>query len=119
PLSHVVCSHPLQKAFRALDAYLNFLMGKGSGTGWDMGHEIQAAVFRIYRDAPIVFDVGGHMGDWSKRLLQVLPHARVYIFEPSPDSCREIQARNIKYAMLIPNAVGAGPGKAKLNRSFG
>ena len=43
PLSWVVCSPLFYKPSRMFDAYLNFLIGKGSGTGWDMREEVRAA----------------------------------------------------------------------------
>ena len=44
PLSWLACSGFLYRPVRMLDAYLNFLIGKGSGTGWDLGEEVRAAV---------------------------------------------------------------------------
>src|SRR2546426_9449717 len=78
PLSYIVCSKFFSKPVRAFDAYLNFLLGKGSGTGWDMKHEIQGAVSRIYCEAPVVFDVGANIGEWASRLLMALLTAAVF-----------------------------------------
>jgi len=47
PLSRIACSRWFYKPCRVLDAYLNFLIGKGTGTGWDMQEEVRAAVTRI------------------------------------------------------------------------
>src|SRR5205814_2283292 len=58
PLSRIACSRPLLKPSRAAMAYLNFLLGQGAGSGWDIDHEVRAAVSRIYRDHPVVFDIG-------------------------------------------------------------
>jgi FkbM family methyltransferase len=115
PLSHFICSGVAHKPVRMLDAYLNFLMGKGSGTGWDMRHEIQTAVSRIRREQPVVFDVGANVGEWSEALLVACPRARLYLVEPSPGCQKEILARNLKYAALIPMAVGDRAGNAKLH----
>ena len=117
PLSRIVCSKLFYKPVRALDAYLNFLLGKGSGTGWDIQHEIEGALSRIYTDAPIVFDLGAHRGEWSTRFLQMLPRARVYLFEPSEGCRQEIRHLNLKYEALIPSAVGARVGQAKFHFS--
>ncbi len=83
PLSRVTCSTLFYKPVRMIDAYLNFLIGKGSGTGWDMDEEVRAAVTRIKNPQPIVFDVGANVGNWSQGLLKAIPSAKVYMFDPS------------------------------------
>ncbi len=112
PLSRLVCSHPLRRPCRVLDAYLNFLMGKGSGAGWDMEHEVRAAVRRIHRPQPVIFDIGANVGNWSGTLLKAIPSARVYMFEPSIDCRAEIQRRNLSGVMIFPCALGEAPGQA-------
>ncbi len=102
---------------RFLDAYVNFLMGKGAGTGWDLRHEIQTARSRVYTDTPVVFDVGANVGEWSKGFLEEVPLAHLYLFEPSPGCQRQIEALNLNYAALVPAAVGDRPGKAYLRFS--
>jgi FkbM family methyltransferase len=117
PLSRIVCSRLLYTPMRMLDAYLNFLMGKGSGTGWDLAHEIQTALSCVYRQRPVIFDVGANVGEWSQGLLAASPAARLYLFEPAPGSQQAIRARNLREAVLIPCAVGDRPGKARLHLS--
>ena len=117
PLSRLVCGRWAQRPVRALDAYLNFLMGKGSGTGWDLDHEIQAALGRIHRDVPVVFDVGANLGLWSRRLLELKPQARVFLFEPSPECLKRIEGLHLNTQGIIPAAVGDTVGKALLHFS--
>jgi FkbM family methyltransferase len=114
PLSRIVCSKLLHTPMRALDAYLNFLMGKGSGTGWDLAHEIKTALACVHRKCPVVFDVGANVGEWSEAFLANVPAARLYLFEPSPGAQNAIRARNLGEVMLVPCAVGDRPGKARL-----
>ena len=117
PLSYLLCSRPLHNPTRALDAYLNFLLGRGAGTGWDLRHEIQNALSCVHSERPIVFDVGANIGDWSKGFLAAAPQARLYMLEPSPGCQRRIQALNLSNATLIPCAVGDRAGKASLHFS--
>ena len=117
PLSRLVCSSWVQKPVRAFDAYLNFLLGKGSGSGWDLDHEIDAALLFAHRPAPVIFDIGANIGLWSQRLLQLRPAARVFLFEPSPHCVKRIQSLGLLAAGLIPAAVGETPGMAVLHFS--
>lgn len=106
PLSWVACSPWFYKPARMADAYLNFLIGKGSGTGWDMREEVRAAVSRIRRPSPVVFDVGANVGNWSQGLLQAVPDAKVYMFDPSPGCQAAIRAKNLPGITLFPCALG-------------
>lgn len=117
PLSRIVCSSPARTPSRAFDAYLNFLMGKGSGTGWDSQQEISAAAARIYREKPVIFDVGANVGDWSKSALETIPQAHIYMFEPSPECQLKIRGSGLSCERLIPCAVGAEIGTATLHSS--
>ena len=89
-----------------LDAYLNFLIGKGSGTGWDMKEEVQAAVSRIGRARPVVFDVGANVGNWSQSFLQAIPDAKVFMFDPSPGCQAAIRQKALPGITLFPFALG-------------
>jgi FkbM family methyltransferase len=117
PLSSVVCSSFLQGTFRAVDAYLNFLLGKGAGAGWDRQEEVRAATTRISRPHPVVFDVGANVGKWTQGLLHALPGARVFMVEPSPGCQAAIQAKNLPGTTLIPCAVGESAGQASFHFS--
>lgn len=111
PLSRILCSAPLYPAVRMLDAYLNFLMGKGSGTGWDLREEVRSAVARIHRPQPVVFDVGANVGNWTQSLLEFLPTAKVYMFDPSPGCQKVIREKNLPGITLLPCALGESPGR--------
>jgi len=118
PLSRMACSRLCYNPLRMFDAYLNVLLGKGGGTGWYLQQELRAAISRIRRAQPVVFDVGANVGRWSECLLQAVPGARVYMFEPSP-GCREEIARKSRLAgaTLIPAAVSDRTGEAVLHFS--
>ena len=117
PLSRLACAPALLRPLRGLDAYLNFLLGKGSGVGWDMSHEIDAARAHVHRANPVVFDVGANVGEWTRQFLSAVPEATVFLFEPSPDCRREIGKHAFTRAEVVPCAVGDRPGKAVLHVS--
>jgi FkbM family methyltransferase len=117
PLSRIICSQAIFKPARALDAYFNFLMGKGAGTGWSINHEISAALSLIGSRNPVVFDIGANIGSWSKLLSYQLPDSRVFMFEPSPDCQIEIRKLALPNATLIPMAAGEASGHAILHSS--
>jgi FkbM family methyltransferase len=106
PLSWMACSPLFYKSARIADAYLNFLFGKGSGCGWDIGAEVKAAVGRIHRPRPIVFDVGANVGAWSERLLTAIPDAKVYMFDPSPGCEAAIRQKALPGVTFFPCAIG-------------
>ncbi len=115
PLGRIACSRTFHGPFRLADAYLNFIFGKGAGTGWDLEVEVRTAASRTYRRQPVVFDVGANSGSWSKTLLKILPEATILMFEPSP-GCRQVIAEEaiLAKAKLLPFAVGDMPGKHRL-----
>jgi FkbM family methyltransferase len=112
PLSWLVCCSLLYKPARMAEAYLNFLIGKGSGTGWDLEGEVAAAARRVRRPNPVLFDVGANMGSWTEGMLQRLPGARVFMFDPSPGCQAVIQEKNFPRSTLIPCALGEQAGQA-------
>jgi FkbM family methyltransferase len=115
PLSRLACSRLLYKPFRVLDAYLHFVLGLGSGTGWDLDSEVKAALSLTYRSEPVVFDVGANVGAWSDRFFSMNPAARLFLFEPSPACCKEIAKRpQLRNASVVQAAIGDRTGKALL-----
>lgn len=102
-----------------LDAYLNFLLGRGSGSGWDLESEIQAAIAAVHREDPLIFDVGANVGEWSASFLRAQPRARILAFEPSPVCCDGIRALNLAQVTLIPSGVGESRGRAILHARSG
>jgi FkbM family methyltransferase len=116
-LAKVICSDLLYKPVRVIDAYLNFLMGRGAGTGWDLDSEIRIASKFLKSAAPVVFDVGANVGKWSERMLKAHPEVTVYMFEPSPKCREEIYKLGLSRNILIPAALGSSPGVSRLNFS--
>lgn len=106
PLSKILCSSFFYKTARMVDAYLNFLLGKGSGTGWNMEEEVHAAVKRVYHAKPVIFDVGANIGNWSQSFLKAVPEAKIYLFDPSPGCQAAIREKKLPGITLFPFALG-------------
>jgi hypothetical protein len=105
-ISKLILAFKLTDFARKLIALLNYCIGRGSGMGWALDEEVGIAVSCIRRDSPIVFDVGGNVGNWSQLFRQSIVEGDLYIFEPQP-SCREsIKAKNIVNSKIINAAVG-------------
>lgn len=104
----------LAQAVRHLETYLGVIQGKGSGTGWDLDGEVQAALAAIRRRDAVLIDVGGGRGDWTAALLQALPAARVLLLEPSPAALDQLRTRCLARATVLPVAAGEQPGSALL-----
>ncbi len=111
PLSKLASSRWFHPLVRMTDAYLNFLIGKGSGTGWDLDGEVSAAIARIHRSRPVVFDVGANVGNWTEGLLKIVPEAKVYMFDPSPGCQAAIREKAFPRTMLMPFALGETAGQ--------
>jgi hypothetical protein len=99
-----------------IEAYCAFLQGKG-GQGGNKAHhwEVRAALEYIYRDTPIVFDVGAAVGMWSKQFLEYEPEATIYMIEPHKRSQESIRKLHLPNTTLLPYALGAETGTASLH----
>ena len=71
-----------------------------------MRTEVRAAVSRIRRPQPVVFDVGANLGNWSQSLLEAVPSARLFLFEPSPGCQAAIRQKALPGIKLFPFALG-------------
>jgi FkbM family methyltransferase len=114
PLSRIATWGPLLRASRYADAYVNILMGNGSGTGWDLQGEVDAAVAVLTTAQPTILDIGANTGEWTRLLLRRLPDARVFLFEPAAGCHEHLRPLLGARVTLVPNAVGMEEGSAKL-----
>ncbi|MBL9118260.1 MAG: FkbM family methyltransferase [Verrucomicrobiaceae bacterium] len=118
PLLSSVMTHPLlSRLSLAADAYFNFLLGRGSGTGWDLASEVACAANTLGRDHAVIFDVGANRGEWSMMMQQLKPDSRVYMFEPSPDCQAILSSRGELKASLRPVGLSETAGSAQLYSS--
>lgn len=102
-----------QYALSFIEIGAQILQGKGSGTGWDLAAEYQAASKYIGEGA-VVFDVGANKGDWTKAVLTLHPSI-VYMFEPQK-SCvdRYLRSMESEHCKVIESAVGDYEGEIEL-----
>jgi hypothetical protein len=73
PIGTAVQSLGMSDGIELLVAYLNVLLGKGSGAGWDESETIaMAAVLHEVCPSgqPVVFDCGANKGTWMRKFRQ-------------------------------------------------
>jgi FkbM family methyltransferase len=114
PLSSLAVTGPALKLNRYFDAYLNFLIGKGAGTGWDLANEVEAAAGNLSAPNPVIFDVGANTGEWTRLMLARVPSARIVMFEPSQGCAAHLETILNDRTALVKSALGANPGTAHL-----
>jgi len=116
-LARIFLRRPFVKPLALLEAYLAFIQGKGSGTGWDMEAEARVASSFIHRTDAIVFDVGAHHGEWSRQLLRLLgpeSQCRVFQFEPLSYNRSVLRSLDLPNTTIIEAAVSDRSGTATL-----
>ena len=70
------------------------LEAQGLGSGSDVKSSGEVAVFKLVQHpAPVLFDVGGHLGEYTEAFLQAHPSGRAVIFEPSKVHFRILKDR--------------------------
>ena len=87
---------------------------KGFGSGSDVQSSGEVHVFNHLGEAPVVFDVGGHVGDYTEALLRVRPASRVFVFEPSDSHFRLLQRRLGGRANVALEKIGLGARSCEL-----
>ncbi|MBI1180253.1 MAG: FkbM family methyltransferase [Alphaproteobacteria bacterium] len=58
-----------------------------NGEAWLIGH----VASRYGERNDVYFDVGANRGEWSAKVLQAAPDARLFAFEPVAATCRELE----------------------------
>src|SRR5262249_11275435 len=71
----------------------------------------------VRSDAPVVFDVGAHVGQTAARYRTLYPGATIHSFEPFPESFRALAETSRGDPLVVPHetAVSDVTGKAQLN----
>lgn len=93
-------------------SFLNILIGKGSGTGWDKG-EILAAVRFITAQEPVIIDCGANWGNWTNGMRRFIgTQGRWILIEPAVECVRKLQT--LSNVEIIEAAVGKTEGRATL-----
>jgi FkbM family methyltransferase len=81
---------------------------KGIGTGADVRSSGEVSVFELLGERPIIFDVGGHAGDYTDALLRARPAGRAFVFEPSDSHFRILHERLGGRTNVILEKIGLG-----------
>lgn len=62
----------------------NYSIGKGFGGTNSINFEIKESTkFIENHDSPLIIDVGAHKGNYSDKIIEKFPNARIHCFEPS------------------------------------
>lgn len=92
-------------------------MGYGAATlGMGGGDKVALRLAARTLHRPMIFDVGANVGDFAQQALAMFREARVWCFEPSPDTFTRLE-RHLAHeprATLVEAAVGEHPGSAVL-----
>ena len=73
---------------------------------------------KIHRRDAVIFDVGGHGGQYAKLFAKVARRGKIFSFEPSGYSCsilrRVISANNLKHVKVLHAGLSDAPGTLTL-----
>lgn len=91
-----------------IEKYIAFLLGKGSGSGWDTKGEVKSISRFINNNNPVIFDIGANDGRWSLELCRHLDAgAKFYLFECASYCFHGLERRmkDIPNAKIIKHAL--------------
>lgn len=74
--------------------------------------------FRNFKEAPIVFDIGGNKGTWSQMAREIIPKARLFAFEPVTETYKEMRD-NLKFTYVNCFNLAIGERRGEVEISFG
>lgn len=113
-VGRIVSALRLTRFIELVVAYLNIAIGKGAGTGWDAG-EVDLAISLIQSNEPVVVDVGGNKGAWTRDVQKgVGPKGRWLIIEPAEEACAAIRGLHLPNTELIHTALSDHVGTTTL-----
>jgi FkbM family methyltransferase len=95
---------------RAMSLSKRLMKSQGFGAGSSSRTSGESGVFQLVQgDAPVLFDVGGHVGDYTAAFLAAHPSGRAFVFEPSATHFKLLRDRigNIANVTLQNCALGA------------
>ena len=58
----------------------------------------------VFRDEPVILDVGGHRGESVRFFKEIFPKSAIYSFEPDPDNFEALE----KYCIEVNASNGVG-----------
>lgn len=98
----------------------DILRKQGKGWGSSTTKEEVQAILKVgklkFQESNNIFDIGANVGLYTEVLLEMLPNANVYAFEPSQKAFLELQSKfeNNSRVRLINSAVGSTTGITSL-----
>lgn len=69
-------------------------------------------------DINVIFDIGANIGNWSIQMARTFPRARVFSFEPVPETFQKLQERILKHPRILAFNIAAGDAKNVLPMSL-
>jgi FkbM family methyltransferase len=87
---------------------------KGFGGGSHVQSSGEMSIFKLLSDAPIVLDVGGHVGEYAEACLRARPAGRIFVFEPSESHFRILQSRLGGKSEVTLEKIGLGARSCEL-----
>jgi len=63
---------------------------------------------------PVLFDVGANVGNYTRSLIEEIPRAKIYSFEPVEKTFNELKANVVGKSTTVNIGFGSTPGKAVL-----
>jgi FkbM family methyltransferase len=96
------------------------LAAQGFGAGGAMYSSGELGVFKLVKaHAPLLFDVGSHIGEYTEEFLRLFPRGRSFAFEPSASHVALLRQRfgNRPGVQIFPLGLGAEPGRLPLYKN--
>jgi FkbM family methyltransferase len=93
------------------------LVAQGFGSAGLLESSGETGVFRFVKSgAPVLFDVGGHVGQYTKAFVERFPTGRSYVFEPSEPHLAELRKNvaGLVQVEILPYGLGSAPGRLPL-----
>jgi FkbM family methyltransferase len=111
-LGNIAANPRISRFLEFSNAYLNCVLGKGAGAGWDKSEELAVSKF-IHNANPVILDIGANRGEWTKELRRLIGDNGTWILvEPAPECCALL--RTISSVVVMEVAVGERPGRSVL-----
>jgi FkbM family methyltransferase len=102
----------------ALAMARELLLLQGFGSGGAIANSGELAVFDLLagNDRPTLFDIGGHLGEYTGAFIRRFPHGRSFVFEPSAAHTGLLRERLAAQsnATVMQMALAAAGGEATL-----
>ena len=103
---------------RAMALSKRLMKSQGFGAGSSSRTSGESGVFRLIAPvggaAPVLFDVGGHKGDYTHAFLQAHPNGRAIVFEPSAAHFALLRDRLQQTANVTLHQCALGAERAEL-----